>query len=150
MAHDLVDKPLSNTVHKKMLTYDLSWIFYTALAMFDNDASGCYDHIIVALVTLAALHLGMPRAACQMQVMALALMQYFIKTMHGISEAYYQSSRSYCLFGTGQGSGGSPSIWLSIVVVLLLALMAMAPATMSFIDTWHDFLSERNADSFCG
>ena len=64
MAHDLVDKPLSNTVHKKTLTYDLSRIFYTALAMFDNDASGCYDHIIVALATLAALHLGMPRAAC--------------------------------------------------------------------------------------
>ena len=137
-----------NTVHKKTLTYDLSRIFRTALAMFDNDASGCYDRIVVALATIAALRLGMPRAACRMQVAALALMQYFVKTMHGISEAYYRSSRSYRLFGTGQGSGGSPSIWLSIVVVLLSALTAMAPAAMTFVDPWYDILSERNADSY--
>lgn len=134
-----------NTIHKKMLTYDLSRIFCMALEMFNNDASGCYDHIVVALATIAALCLGMSRATCHMQVM-----QYFIKTMHGISEAYYQSSQSYHLFSTGQGSGGSPSIWLSIVVVLLSALTAMAPAAMTFIkaNPWCDILSEWNADSY--
>jgi hypothetical protein len=65
-----------------------------------------------------------------MQVMALALMKYFVKTIHGISEASYQSTQSYHLFGTGQGSSHSPSIWLSNVVVLLSALTAMAPAAM--------------------
>ena len=63
-----------------------------SLMMFDNDASGCYDCIIIALLTLVTLHLGMPRAACCMQVMALALMKYFVKTMHGISEASYRST----------------------------------------------------------
>jgi hypothetical protein len=60
--------------------------------MFDNNASGCYDRIVIALSTIAALRLGMPRAMCHMQVMALALMKYFVKTMHGISKASYWST----------------------------------------------------------
>jgi hypothetical protein len=134
-------------VHKKTLTYDLSRILHTSLGMFDNNASGCYDHIVIALLTLMALHLGMPRAACCMQVMALTLMKYFVKTMHGISEASYQSTQSYHLLGTGHGSGSSPSIGLSIVAVLLSALRAMAPGAMCFDDPWRDLQSERNADS---
>jgi hypothetical protein len=77
-----------------------------------------------------------------MQATALALMTYFIKTMHGISDASYQ------LFGTGQGSGGSPSIWLYIVVVLLQMLSVMAHMAMSFADPWGDIMHERNADSY--
>jgi hypothetical protein len=117
--------------------YDLSHILRASLAMFDNDASGCYNCIVIALLTIAALRFGMPRVACRKQVMALALMKYFVKTMHGISKASYWSTRSYCLFGTGQGSSGwLPSIWLSIMVVLLSALTAMAPAAMYFADPW--------------
>ena len=44
-----------DAVHKKTLTYDLSCIMQLALLMFDNDASGCFDRIIVALATIAAL-----------------------------------------------------------------------------------------------
>jgi hypothetical protein len=90
-----------DAVHKKTLTNDLPHILCTSLAMFDNDASGCYDCIVIALLTITALCLGMPRVACHMQVMALALMKYFVKTMHGISEESYQSTQSYSLFGTG-------------------------------------------------
>jgi hypothetical protein len=43
-----------NSVHKKNLSFDLSRILQTALALFDNDASGCYDWIVVALATIAA------------------------------------------------------------------------------------------------
>jgi hypothetical protein len=89
---------------------DLSHILHTSLEMFDNDASRCYDHIVIALSTIMALHLGIPRAACCMHVMALALMKYFVKTIHSISVVSYQSTQSYHLFGTRQGSasGGSP------------------------------------------
>jgi hypothetical protein len=48
----------------------------------------------------------------------------------------------------GQGSGASPSVWLSNAVVLLAALTALAPAAMSFADPWNDVLMERNADSY--
>ena len=38
----------------KQLSYDLSRQCRTNLATFDNDASACYDRIIVALAMLAA------------------------------------------------------------------------------------------------
>jgi hypothetical protein len=45
------------------LSYDLSRQSRTNLATFDNDASACYDRIIVALAMLAARRLRMPRNA---------------------------------------------------------------------------------------
>jgi hypothetical protein len=68
---------------------DLSLILQVSLAMFDNNASGCYDCIVIALSTIMALCLGMPRTVGCMQVMELASMKYFVKTMHGIAEASY-------------------------------------------------------------
>jgi hypothetical protein len=35
-------------------------------------------------------------------------MQYFVKTAHGILEAFYRVVQDW----TGQGSGASPSVWL--------------------------------------
>jgi hypothetical protein len=49
-----------NAVHMKTLTYHLTRILCHSLIMFDNDATGCFDCIIVSLVMIAALQLGMP------------------------------------------------------------------------------------------
>jgi hypothetical protein len=75
-------------------------------------------------------------------------MKYFIKMAHGISDSFYDVLQDYLLYGTGQGSGASPSVWLSLVVILLTALTVLAPLAMSFIDPWEDIHVERNADSF--
>jgi hypothetical protein len=97
---------------------------------------------------IAALRLGMPRPAARMHSLVLLHMKYFIKMAHGISDSFYCVLRDYLLFGTGQGSGASPSVWLSLVVILLTALMVIAPLAMSFVDPWEDIHEERNADSF--
>jgi len=75
-------------------------------------------------------------------------MKYFVKMAHGISEAFYKSLRDLILFGTGQGSGASPAVWLSLVVCLLLALSVLAPWSMIFADPWEDLFDERNANSY--
>jgi len=41
------------------------------LAIFDNDASGCYDQIIVAIGMIAALHLNLPKSSAKMHGSAL-------------------------------------------------------------------------------
>jgi hypothetical protein len=62
----------------KHLSYDLSRQSRTNLATFDNDASACYDRIIVALATmLAARRLCMPRNAVQTHAEALRMMRYY-------------------------------------------------------------------------
>jgi hypothetical protein len=75
-------------------------------------------------------------------------MKYFVKMAHGISNAFYQVMHDFLLYGTGQGSGASPSVWLSIVVCMLTALTVLAPLAMSFADPWGDIFEERTADSF--
>jgi Na+-driven multidrug efflux pump len=75
-------------------------------------------------------------------------MKYFVKTTHGISEEFYRVGQWYLLYGTGQGSGASAAVWLSIVVCLLTALTVMALIAMTFADPWGDVFEERNADSF--
>jgi hypothetical protein len=42
-------------VHMKMLMYDLTRILCLSLIMFDNDETGCFDHIIVSQAMFAAL-----------------------------------------------------------------------------------------------
>ncbi|KAI2509666.1 hypothetical protein MHU86_4786 [Fragilaria crotonensis] len=87
------------------LTTDLSRLLKVNLARFDNDASACYDRIIVALGMLAARRLGMPDNAIKTHADALRFMQYTVKTIHGISEDSYEGTPFEPLFGTGQGSG---------------------------------------------
>jgi hypothetical protein len=44
-----------NAVHMKTLTYNLMKILRVSLIMFDNDATGCFDCIIIALAMIAAM-----------------------------------------------------------------------------------------------
>ena len=114
------------------LTTDLCRILKHDLARFDNDASSCYDRIIVALGMLAARRCGMPTNAIRLHSEALQFMKYTVKTMHGISEDNYQGTMFEPLFGTGQGSGASPSVWLSLVVILLNTLDRIIPDRIHF------------------
>ena len=137
-----------DAVHKKMLTYDLSRTMHLALLIFDNDASGCFNRIIVALATIAALQLAFPWSAMQMHAKALIGMQYFVKTAHSFLDAFYKVTHLFQLFGMGQGSGASPAIWLTIVICFLSALTAMAPITMTFMDPWGNIFDEQNVESY--
>lgn len=52
---------------------------------FDNDASACFDRIMVALGMMAARRCGMPIGeAVRTHTKALELMQYMVKTVHGV------------------------------------------------------------------
>ncbi len=78
-----------NAVHMKTLTYDLTRILQVSFIMFDNDATGCFNRIIIALAMIAAMRLGMPKSVARMHSLVLLHMKYFIKTAYGISEAFY-------------------------------------------------------------
>jgi hypothetical protein len=124
----------------------------TNSAHMDNDATGCYDRIVISLGMLACRQLGMPPNAIRCQAATLALMQYAIKTVHGISPTTYHGTDTDPLFGTGQGSGASPAIWLGLVVILLNALDRMSREDgipgLSFTDPWGDFSASWRVGAF--
>jgi hypothetical protein len=89
---------------------DLCPVLKLNMASFDNDASACYDRIIIALGMLVAQRLGMPDNAVRCHAQALQMMKYTIKSIYGISEHNYHGTPFEPLFGTGQGSGASPAV----------------------------------------
>jgi hypothetical protein len=64
----------------------------------------------------------MPESAAQTHADCLKLMK----------DDNYHGTNIEPLFGTGQGSGASPSVWLTLVVVLMNTLDRLIPEHMSF------------------
>ena len=56
----------------------------------------------------------MNKKICIVQGNTLAEAKYYLKTKYGVSDDFIQHSIAYPLFGTGQGSGNSPTYWLFI------------------------------------
>jgi hypothetical protein len=96
----------------------------------------------------------MPEKAIQCQAETLQLMHYSVKHLYGTSPVEYSSTNMEPLFGTGQGSGASPAIWLSldVVVILLNALDRMSDEDdipgLDFADPWHDFCAMWRVGAF--
>ncbi len=78
---------------------------------FSNDAEACYDRIVVNLATIISLCHGLPSEVATIQGDMLEHAKYFIKTGLGISDNSYSHSDEARIDGTGQGSGGSPTVW---------------------------------------
>jgi hypothetical protein len=130
------------------LTTDLCRVLKHDLARFDNDASACYDRIIVALGMLAARRCGMPENAIQAHAEALEFMKYTLKTVYGVSEDNYHGTPFEPLFGTGQGSGASPAIWLTLVIILLNTLDRLVPDRITFSPLVGGKQHQRLVDAF--
>jgi hypothetical protein len=77
--------PMDPIMHIE-LTNDLCRLLNHNLARFNNDASACYDRIIVTLGMLAARRCGMPENAVRTHATCLQFMKYMVKTKHGVSE----------------------------------------------------------------
>ncbi len=111
-------------------------------AHMDNDATGCYDRIVTSLGMIASRRLGMPEHAIKCQADTLRNMKYSVKHVYGTSSEEYTGTETEPLFGTGQGSGASPAIWLGLVVILLNSLDRMSEEGkipgLEFADPWDD------------
>jgi hypothetical protein len=118
------------------------------LIRFENDASACYDRILVHLGMLAARRCGMPTNAINLHANTLLNMQYKVKTAFGVSEDYYSGTPEQPLFGTGQGSGASPAVWLTLIVVLMNTLDRLTQERTRFRSPDSPTRHERLIDAF--
>jgi hypothetical protein len=138
----------NDAVMLKRLTYDLTRIQRTNLGTFDNDAKSCYDHIINGLAMIVARRLGMPTTVINTHAGVLQAMAYTICTVFGESAAFMQGTAESPVFGTGQGSGASPAVWLTLSIVLLEALWQSSPRDMHFETPSGTVRVERHLDAF--
>jgi hypothetical protein len=90
---------------------ELSMIQRSILVRFNNDATACFDRILVHVLTLTLRSYGMPKKLTTILGKLLEAAKYAIKTGIGISKETYQHSKESPAFGSGQGSGASAQGW---------------------------------------
>ena len=83
-----------------------------------EDATACYDRIIPGLGHLASRSHGLHRFIAIVQGKTLEEVHYHLKTKLGITDENYQHCKAFPIYGTGQGSGNSPTIWLVVSSIL--------------------------------
>ena len=89
----------------KELKTDISYSSRKPIINFDNDASSCYDRIIVNLASLINRKYGQNRHVVMVNADTLRNARYHLKTALNISEEYISHCTAWPLHGTDQGSG---------------------------------------------
>ena len=96
------------------LKYDTSYCSRRTLFNFDNDATSCYDRIIIALASIINRKYGMHQRLVALHANTLQQARFHLRTVNGISSDSYSHCIQFPIYGSGQGSGNSPAIWLFI------------------------------------
>ena len=78
------------------------------------DAIACYDRIIPGFAILASQKYGMHKNVCIVQATTLEEAKYHLRKQHIFTEEFYQHCQAYPIYGTRQGSGSSPMLWIII------------------------------------
>jgi hypothetical protein len=132
---------------KKMFTYTYTRLTKTSLGLSDTDMTACFDRIIAPLAMIASQSQGMPADACAIHGQAIRSMRHFIKTALGVSEDHFESTDQQRLFGSGQGSGGSTTLWLVLFVAISKALEGYMVG-LQFCSPNRQLSSQRNNDAY--
>jgi hypothetical protein len=136
-----------DVVLQKELTYDLSARTLFNVAMMENDATACFDRMIPSMVMISLRAYGVPEEIVTLMGKTLEKMRYRIKTKIGISKRYYQHSEEIEIYGTGQGSTGSPCFWL-LISIILFNIMLMIAHGLFFTDPQKVETLKRTMEAF--
>jgi hypothetical protein len=78
------------------------------------------------LAILLAGHMDSIELIAIVQGKTLSEVRYHLKTQLGVTDKFYQHSTISSIYGTGQGSGNSPTVWLVISSILFCCYSATA------------------------
>ena len=96
------------------LKYDTSYCSRRTLFNFDNDATSCYDRIIIALASIINRKYGLHQRIVALHANTLQQARFHLRTANGMSNESYSHCIRFPIYGSRQGSGNSPAIWLFI------------------------------------
>lgn len=106
---------------------------------FDLDAASCYDRILPNMAVISSRRMGMASTVTNVNALTLQSAKYHLKTQLGTSTTYYQHSPQSPIYGTGQGSGNSPTIWCFVCSLLFDAFQSKAHGA-SFRDYYKSII----------
>ena len=130
------------------LTFAVAKLTKTPIAGFENDASACYDRIVMNLVSVIFDRMGVPIGPLRLQEHTLLRVTHFLKTGFGTSTASYTSDALSRIYGVGQGRKAGPVTWVA-VRTLLFEAQDLLGAGLSMSNPPTQIIShKRNSDGF--
>ena len=109
-------KSISHALNKNLL-FDITRYQKASLCLTSCDLKSCYDRIVHTPAMLAARSFGMPKEPLACFFSTLQEVQYFTRTVYGVSINSFGGSDDKFTNkpqGTGQGNGAAPQIWAVI------------------------------------
>jgi hypothetical protein len=97
---------------------EMAMVTRTPFVKFNNDATACFDRILVYLLNLCLRLFGMPKKLTTILGKLLKVARYAIKIGVGISNETYHHSEESPAFKSGQGGAASAQGWGKIVSIL--------------------------------
>jgi hypothetical protein len=116
------NKTCITPVLNKLLNVQLLIQKRTEGIVFDNDAKGCYDRIIIGIALACLKRIGYSQKSVRILGLLWSQLEHHVCTGYGVSDAAYSSSMDKILYGIGQGSCASPILWALLNQLLLAAL----------------------------
>jgi hypothetical protein len=107
----LATKQSVDPIFLELMQHDYANLTRFDSIKFSNDAGSCYDRIVASPSNVIARSMGLHKNIATLHGNMLQHATYRIKTQLGVSSASYCHCCSCPIFGTGQGSCSSPSIW---------------------------------------
>ena len=80
-------------------------------AFLDADAKACYDRIVHRLSEVEVRKWGVSKKSASFTTKFLQQQQFHLRTIHGISEAFYSYNENKPIRGSGQGIGWAGPRW---------------------------------------
>ena len=131
----------------KICYYDISRQKIMACSFLDDDAVACYDRILTELSEVEVRKWVVSLHAAKFTTKFLHQKEFFLKTVHGLSNHSYQYSKKCRVQGSGQGIGWSGPRWTASSDTIS-EIMAKTCTGMRFTDPTGNIDIRRNGDFF--
>lgn len=142
----LKGKQAQSAILNKILTYDYFRMRKENAATAEFDAAANYDRILPAIAVIACRRLGLATKIGDLFFHSLNKLKHKVRTLYGLSTEYGPTV-DLPLYGTGQGSGGSPTFW-AVIADVLFKTMDEYGTGLDLVDPTGRTKSRRNEDGY--
>jgi hypothetical protein len=108
----------------KRLSYDICRQMQLTAAIFDNDHTAAFDHMIPSQCMILSVQEGVNIEAIETHLRVLCKTEYRVKSAHGVSPNFFKSMTNLLILGLLQGSAAVSIMWtmLSTLAFTVLSL----------------------------
>ena len=94
---------------------------------FNNDATSCYDGIVVVIGSLVSQAYIIHKSVAEVWAKTLEEAEYKLRTLFKLLETRYKHTKLHPIHGSGQGATHSSALWMFISSNFLIVTMTKQP-----------------------